>query len=244
MKWNDRVAARRTSSCSSRRTPSTRSTTSSWTVVEGKLGSSWSAWEKSQWNGRIEEVSEFYLRHYCEKKISRRSRYNSGTYLQNEINCMNDSRDFQDAESVHRGHSHVTSQPVSFPPFPDPGGMLSRSMGMPSRKDGRQAFGTRMVYRETFLQVQMRLLQHLVHRNWIHGVLICRKQFTHHRRRRMRIKDQFKIRGASLDRQPKIQSSLVREDFQRIVAQTSNDCRFQIFISTNSPHHQRLLVGR
>ena len=35
--------------------------------------------------------------------------------LQNEINCMNDSRDFQDAESVRSGHSHVASQPVSFP---------------------------------------------------------------------------------------------------------------------------------
>ena len=31
---------------------------------------------------------------------------------------------------------HVTSQPVSFPPFRDLGGMLSRSIGMPSRKDG------------------------------------------------------------------------------------------------------------
>ena len=56
--------------------------------------------------------------------------------LQNEINCMNDSRDFQDAESVRSGHSHVTSQPVSFPPHPIPGGMRSRSVGMPSRKDG------------------------------------------------------------------------------------------------------------
>ena len=56
--------------------------------------------------------------------------------LQNEIHCMNDSRDFQDAESVRSGHSHVTSQPVSFPPHPVPGGMLSRSKGMPSRKDG------------------------------------------------------------------------------------------------------------
>ena len=56
--------------------------------------------------------------------------------LQNEINCMNDSRDFQDAESVRSGHSHVTSQPVSFPPHPIPGGMLSRSVGMPSRRDG------------------------------------------------------------------------------------------------------------
>ena len=35
--------------------------------------------------------------------------------LQNEINCMNDSRDFQDAESVRSGQSHVTSQPVFFP---------------------------------------------------------------------------------------------------------------------------------
>ena len=53
--------------------------------------------------------------------------------LKNEIICMNDSRDFQDAESVRSGHSHVTSQPVSFPPHPIPGGMLSRSLGIPSR---------------------------------------------------------------------------------------------------------------
>ena len=55
--------------------------------------------------------------------------------LQNEINCMNDSRDFQDAESVRSGHSHVASQPVSFPPHPVPAGMLSRSLGMPSRRE-------------------------------------------------------------------------------------------------------------
>ena len=56
--------------------------------------------------------------------------------LQNEIICLNDSRDFQDAESVRTGQSNVTSQPVFFPPHPIPGGMLSRSVGMPSRKDG------------------------------------------------------------------------------------------------------------
>ena len=32
--------------------------------------------------------------------------------------------------------SHVTSQPVSFPPHPIPGGMLSRSCGVPSRREG------------------------------------------------------------------------------------------------------------
>ena len=40
--------------------------------------------------------------------------------LQNEINCMNDSKEFQDAESVRSGNSHVTSRPVSFPPHPIP----------------------------------------------------------------------------------------------------------------------------
>ena len=56
--------------------------------------------------------------------------------LPNEINCMIDSKEFQDAESVRSGHSHGTSRPVSFPPHPIPEGMLSRSFGVPSRRDG------------------------------------------------------------------------------------------------------------
>ena len=56
--------------------------------------------------------------------------------LQNEIICMNDSRDFQDAGSVRSGQSHVTSQPSFFPLHPDLGGMLSLSLGMPSRNNG------------------------------------------------------------------------------------------------------------
>ena len=55
--------------------------------------------------------------------------------LQTEINCMNDSRDFEDAESVRSGHSPGPSQPVFFQPDPIPGGMLSRSLGMPSRNE-------------------------------------------------------------------------------------------------------------
>ena len=49
---------------------------------------------------------------------------------------MNDSRDFQDVESVRSGRSHVGSQPVFFPPHPVLGGMLSRSIGVPSRREG------------------------------------------------------------------------------------------------------------
>ena len=51
----------------------------------------------------------------------------------------------------------------------------------------------------------------------------------------MRIKHQFKIRDASPDRQPKIQSSLVREILQRIIEQTKKECRFQIFIFDKFP---------
>ena len=56
--------------------------------------------------------------------------------LQNETNCMNDSRDFQGAESIRSGNSHVVSQSVSFPSHPIPGGMLSRSIGLLSRRKG------------------------------------------------------------------------------------------------------------
>ena len=60
---------------------------------------------------------------------------------QNEVNCMNGSRDFKDAESARSRQSHVTSQPVFFPLVRDPGGMLSRSFGMPSRSDGPPSIG-------------------------------------------------------------------------------------------------------
>ena len=56
--------------------------------------------------------------------------------LQKEVNCMNDSKDFQDAESIRSGNSHVTSRPVSFPPYPIPDGMLRRSFVSPGRREG------------------------------------------------------------------------------------------------------------
>ena len=57
--------------------------------------------------------------------------------LQNEVNCMNDSKDFQDAESVRSGNSHVTSQPMLFPKHPAFEGLLLRpSFVSPRRKEG------------------------------------------------------------------------------------------------------------
>ena len=49
---------------------------------------------------------------------------------------MNDPKDFQDAESVRSGNSHVTSRPVSFPPHPIPEGMLRHSFVSPCRREG------------------------------------------------------------------------------------------------------------
>ena len=56
--------------------------------------------------------------------------------LQNEVNCMSDSKDFQDAESVRSGNSHVTSRPVSFPPHPIPEELLRQAFVSPCRREG------------------------------------------------------------------------------------------------------------
>ena len=47
--------------------------------------------------------------------------------LQNEVNCMNDSMDFRDAESICSGNSHVTSPPGLFPKHPPFEGMVRPS---------------------------------------------------------------------------------------------------------------------
>ena len=44
--------------------------------------------------------------------------------LQNEVNCMNDSKGFRDAESICSGNSHVTSPPGLFPRHPPFEGLL------------------------------------------------------------------------------------------------------------------------
>ena len=78
---------------------------------------------------------------------------------------MNDSKDFQDAESIRSGNSQVTSRPVSFPPHPDPGGMASRSIGMPSRREGPPSISDTHGISGKFLQILRRHLQHLILKN-------------------------------------------------------------------------------
>ena len=59
--------------------------------------------------------------------------------LQDEVNCMNDSKYFQDVESIRSGNSHVFSQRVSLPPHRILDKILSRFIGMPSPKEGPES---------------------------------------------------------------------------------------------------------
>ena len=111
-------------------------------------------------------------------------------------------------------------------------------------KKGRQAFATHMVYRKTFLQIHMHLHQLLILKNCINGIRRSKNRSIRPQWRKVKGKNKIQIWDASLDRQPKIQSPSVEETLQRIVGQTNNDCRFRIFILTNSLHQPRLLAGR
>ena len=126
-------------------TTPTRWTTSSWTII----GTKWDlreAREKSL--SEVEELKRFQGSTF-DTIAKRKSVENQDTILeltvrieklQNETDCMNDTRDCKDAEKVRSGHSHVASQPASFPPHPVPGGTLSRPGGLLSRREGSKPF--------------------------------------------------------------------------------------------------------
>ena len=73
--------------------------------------------------------------------------------LQNEIKCMNDSRDFQDAESVRSGQPHSRCQSTSV--FPTSSNSWRNAKPFYRNPEPQRwaakVFGTRIVYRETFL---------------------------------------------------------------------------------------------
>ena len=158
---------------------------------------------------------------------------------------MNDSKDFQDAESVRSGNSHVTSRPVSFPPHPIPEGMLRHSFVSPSRKEGPPSIWDTRKNRKTFLQIHLHLHQLLILKNCINGIRQSKSRSIHSTVEKSERPEQNQdLRCPSQDRQPKIQSSSVEETLQRMKGQTNNDCRFLISTLTSSLRQQPLLAGR
>ena len=155
--------------------------------------------------------------------------------LQNEVKCMNYSRDLKDSESVRSGLSHVPSQPALLPPFRDPGGMLSRSVGMPGRNDKPpDIWDTHGISGNVFVNplASSSAPYPQGFNPWISNVT---EHISPHVTSERQTPDTALVRDASQDRQPEIHSTPRREDFHRMMGQTNKDCRFRIFILTNSP---------
>ena len=110
--------------------------------------------------------------------------------LQNEVNCMSDSKDFQEAESVRSGNSHLTSRPVSFPPHPIPEGMLRHSFVSPSRREGPPSIW------ETHgisVQIHVHLHQLLILKNCINGIRQSKSRSIHPQWRKVKGQNKIKI---------------------------------------------------
>ena len=137
---------------------------------------------------------------------------------------MNDSQDFQDAESVKKGNSHVTSQPMLFRKHPIPEGMLRFSfvsqrraaMHLGHARTGKRFCRSICIFISTSFS---RIEFYMEDNNW-GAASLCLQ------RRKVEDQNEIEIWDASLDRQPKIQSFSVEEILQRIMGQTNNDCGF------------------
>ena len=146
---------------------------------------------------------------------------------------MNDSKDFQDAESVRSGTSTLPVDQCHSHLMRYLEGCCDILLYRRASEKGRQAFGTHMVYRETFLQIHMLPLQLPILKNWINWIR-PRSRSIQPQWRKVKGQNKIEIWDANLDRQPRIQSSSVEETLSRIMVQINNDCRSQVFTTTNS----------
>ena len=165
--------------------------------------------------------------------------------LQNEVNCMNDSKDFQDAESIRSGNSHITSPPGLFPEHPPFEGMLRPSFSSqrqneepPSIRDTSGTSGnvfahpqsSSALYPQELNSIWKKTVEEPIHMS------TAEKSVRPERDQDLRCqsgpsaKDSVIFSGGDL--------------FPRIMGQTNNDCRFRIFILTSSLRQQPLLAGR
>ena len=152
---------------------------------------------------------------------------------------MSDSRDFQDAESVRSGQSHVASQPVSFPPHPVPGGMQSRSLGMPNRNDGPPSFwDTHGISGNVFANPTASSSAPYPQESnpWISNV-------SEHTSSHEMSESQTPAQDQRCQSGPSARNSFIPSegDSLKNYAQT-NDCRFQIFILSNSPRQRGMYL--
>ena len=157
---------------------------------------------------------------------------------------MNDSKDFQDAELVRSGNSHVTSRPVSFPPHPIPEGLLWHSFVSPRRKEGPPSIWdthgiSGNVFANPHASSTARYPQEL--NPWRKTTKEPIHMCTAEKSGRPGQNQDLRCQSG-----PSAKDSVisVEETLQRIMEQTNNDCRFLIFTLTSSLHQLRSLAGR
>ena len=165
--------------------------------------------------------------------------------LQNEINCMNDSKDYQDAELIRSGNSHVTSRPVSFPPHPIPEGMLSCCFGVLSRREGPPSiWDTHGISGNVVANPQASSsapYSQELNPSWKKTIEEPLHMSTAEKSGRPERDQDLRCQSG-----PSAKDSVIFSggDSKNYGADQHNDCRFRIFISTNSIHQPRLLAGR
>ena len=157
---------------------------------------------------------------------------------------MNDSKDCQDAETTRSGNSHVTSRPAPFPPHPILGGVLSRSLGMPSRREGPPStWDTHGISGNVFANPDASSSapypQEL--NQWSSSIEEPLHSSTVEKSERQKQDQDQRCQSG-----PSAKNSVIFSggDSSNNYGQTNNDCRFLIFTLASSLHQQPLLDGR
>ena len=109
---------------------------------------------------------------------------------------------------------------------------------------GRQVFGTRMVYRETFFSNPTASSSALYPQESNPWVSNLSGHTSPHVTSERQIPDT--VLNPGFQKGPSARNSFDPKEgrFSKNYGQTNNDCRFRIFTLTNSPTQQHLLVGR
>ena len=164
--------------------------------------------------------------------------------LQNEVNCMNDSKDFQDAESGRNGNSHVTSQPMLLPKHPIPEGIFRPSFVSPRGKEGPPCiWDTHGISGDVFANPHASSSapypQEL--NPWETTIEEPLHMSTAEQSERPEQNQDLRCQSG-----PSAKDSVIFSggDSSKNCGQTNNDCRFRISILTSSLHQQPLLAGR
>ena len=165
--------------------------------------------------------------------------------LQNEVNCMNDSKDFQDAESIRSGNSHVTSQPGVFPKHPLFEGLLRPvfisqrqteeppniwdTSGLSGNVFAHPQTSSSAPYPQELNSAWKKTIEEPIHMSTAE--------------KSGRPEQSLDLRCQS---GPSAKDSVIFSggDYSKRYGQTNNDCRFRIFILTSSLRQQPLLAGR